>query len=522
MAQKLGLNCNAPIDGGGNITPRLADPRLISETGVEWVRLNFIVRGFAGPDDARWLETYRRIIDGLRGQGLQIYALIGAEAHTDDPGNQFRDPPPPGAIDNEWIRGYARNFRRIVELFGAELAVVESFNEPNDWHHTDGVEWKRAWIDPGWFAIMLQAVYDAVRGLSVTLVSGPLLSTQHGNDAATYLPKVYAAGVERFGWGQGSAPVPFDGVGFHPYVASNPDNPQAEIPERYRQYIAEVRDVIARCEPLGKPLYLSEIGWQNAEDRQPACMEAGLTSALDDPAVALCFWYGMQDDAGERYGLYRMDGLTPGQRKPIFDRFVALATSGRSVPAARTWANQPGARWVADLDSTPDDAVLAPGHIFNKVWRVRNTGATTWDGGYRLVHVDGPALDALSSLAVVPACAPGQTADIQVGFVTPGAEGQYTSVWSLADAQGRRFGEVLYTRFQVAAPAGVALPAAAFAPPAPEALPVPSPLVAAALGVIYQTYWLRVWAAAGSPDAQQAIQAAGDDAVKGIQALINP
>jgi hypothetical protein len=116
----------------------------------------------------------------------------------------------------------------------------------------------------------------------------------------------------------------------------------------------------------------------------------------------------------------------------------------RSPPSA--WANQPGARWVADLDSTPDDAVVAPGHIFNKVWRVRNTGATSWDEGYRLVHVDGPALGALSSLAVAPACAPGQTADIQAGFVTPGAEGQYTSVWSLADAQGRRFGEVLYTR----------------------------------------------------------------------------
>ena len=130
--------------------------------------------------------------------------------------------------------------------------------------------------------------------------------------------------------------------------------------------------------------------------------------------------------------------------------------------------------------------------------------------------VAGPSVDLIGARAALL-----MSAAVTV-VASIGADGQYTSVWSLADAQGRRFGEVLYTRFQVVAPAGVALPAAAFAPLAPQALPVPSPLVAAALGVIYQTYWLRVWAAAGSPDAQQAIQAAGDDAVKAIQALMNP
>jgi hypothetical protein len=314
--------------------------------------------------------------------------------------------------------------------------------------------------------------------------------------------------------------VPFDGVGFHPYVLGDPHNPQAEVPERYRQYVGEVRDVIARSEPLGKPLYLSELGFQNAPERQGAAMEVGLTCALDDPSVALCFWYGMQDDSAEFYGLYRQDGLTPGHRKPVFDRFVALANTARNVPTARTWSKQPGAVWVADLDSTPDGSLLAPGQSFTKIWRVRNAGATTWGEGYRLVHVDGPTLGAAESLAVVPACAPGQTADIEVACVAPGGEGSYVSRWSLADAQGNRFGQLLFTQFQVAAPVGVAM-APAPALPALEGVAAVSPLAAAALGIIYQTYWLRVLAAGSGPDAQQAIQAAGDDAVARIQALMD-
>ena len=363
VADKLGLNCNAPVDGAGVITPRLADPGLIKATGVGWVRLNFIVRPFAGPDDPRFVATYRQIIDGLRGQGLQIYGLVGAEAVNSDPGNVFRDPPPAGVVDHEWIRIYAQNFRRIVEHFGRDIAVVESFNEPNDWHRTSGdpTQWEKAWIDAGWFAIMLQRVHEAVAGLDLTLVSGPLLSTADGNDAAPYLRETYKAGIDRFGWGRAGKPIPFEGVGYHPYVLRDSFDPQAEIPARYRQYVAEVRDVIGRYDAPGKPLFLSEIGWQNPDDRQAACMEAGLNSALDDPTVALVLWYGMQDDSGESYGLYRKEGLSPSHRKPIYDRFVALASSPRTVPVTQVQAKLSAAAFVAELDNVPDDSMLQPG-----------------------------------------------------------------------------------------------------------------------------------------------------------------
>ena len=181
---------------------------------------------------------------------------------------------------------------------------------------------------------MLQAAYDAVCDLPVTLVSGPLHSSEDGNGAAQYLPLVYQAGKDRYGWGQSGRPVPFDGIGFHPYLKGNPDDPAAVIPAVYRQYMTELRSKIMEHDAASKPVYVSEIGWQNSEDRQPACMEVGLTCALEDPSVALCFWYGMQDEPGKPYGLYRCDGLTPAHRKPIYDRFVGLANKPGVVPAA--------------------------------------------------------------------------------------------------------------------------------------------------------------------------------------------
>ena len=164
---------------------------------------------------------------------------------------------------------------------------------------------------------------------------------------------------------------------------------------------------------------------------------------------------------------------------------------------------------------------------------MQNTGGTTWGEGYQFVLVGGQTLGAPHRMPA-PACQPGQTADITVSFVTPPEAGQYISTWSLADPRGNLFGQQVWTRIQVTAPVaaplpaaalrGLAMPAVAATPALPglEALPVTSPLLATALGIIYQTYWLRVLAAAAEPNPQQAMQAAADDALARIQALMGP
>ena len=93
----------------------------------------------------------------------------------------------------------------------------------------------------------------------------------------------------------------------------------------------------------------------------------------------------------------------------------------------------------------PDDTVLEPAQGFTKVWRLENTGATTWGEGYQFVLVGGQTLGAPHMLPVPP-CRPGETADLTVSFVTPPEAGQYISAWSLADPQGNLFGEQVWTR----------------------------------------------------------------------------
>lgn len=181
------------------------------------------------------------------------------------------------------------------------------------------------------------------------------------------------------------------------------------------------------------------------------------------------------------------------------------------------------ARFAGEFDAVPDGAILAPGHTFTKTWRLVNTGSATWGDGYKLAWLEGQSLEAPPAVAV-PFCPPGASADLSVQFTAPLAPGGYASFWRLVDPQGVPFGEKVWTVIQVAAlPAGAPELTAAPSPlPAPH-LPGQSPAqqlaLTAALGMIYNTYWLRMLAASSASDPQQAMKAATDDALTQIQAL---
>ena len=128
----------------------------------------------------------------------------------------------------------------------------------------------------------------------------------------------------------------------------------------------------------------------------------------------------------------------------------------------------------ADIHVTPvarrDDAVLlaeatlpggaspAAGQAALATWRVRNTGDTTWDAGYRLAP-DRPNDGAAVAL---PAVRPGATADLSVTFRAPAGTGDYRSVWRLRNAADEPFGPELVLALRVVAAPGRARPAAAY------------------------------------------------------------
>jgi hypothetical protein len=109
----------------------------------------------------------------------------------------------------------------------------------------------------------------------------------------------------------------------------------------------------------------------------------------------------------------------------------------------RYLATEEDALFVADV-TYPDGSVVAPGERFEKTWRLRNVGATTWGPGYRLAFHGGerlgaPAAVPLSGSQVLP----GAEVDVSVplhapsGYATRVVEGR----WQLQTPGGTWFGD---------------------------------------------------------------------------------
>lgn len=112
------------------------------------------------------------------------------------------------------------------------------------------------------------------------------------------------------------------------------------------------------------------------------------------------------------------------------------------------------ATFIADL-TVLDGTEFAPGETFQKGWRLRNSGTTTWTLNYQLVFVNGDRMDGpeVSNLPIeVPS---NESLDLYVNLTAPEAAGEYTGYWMLKNEQGDLFGigfeakDTFYVKIQV-------------------------------------------------------------------------
>jgi len=109
---------------------------------------------------------------------------------------------------------------------------------------------------------------------------------------------------------------------------------------------------------------------------------------------------------------------------------------------------------VADV-TVPDGTVFAPGAAFEKTWRLRNSGACTWNTGYQLVYVSGSKLNELNAVNMPHDVAPGSTVDITVPMVAPQANGKYRSNWQMQNPDCcNLFGPIVYALIKVRSDGG--------------------------------------------------------------------
>jgi len=106
--------------------------------------------------------------------------------------------------------------------------------------------------------------------------------------------------------------------------------------------------------------------------------------------------------------------------------------------------------FVADI-TVPDGTLVTPGQVFNKIWRMRNTGTCPWNENYKLVFAGGEVMSASSAVAV-PFTQPGATADVIVPMTAPTTAGPHAGRWHLRGEDGAFFGALLDARINVIVP----------------------------------------------------------------------
>ncbi|MEW5718709.1 MAG: NBR1-Ig-like domain-containing protein [Chloroflexota bacterium] len=132
----------------------------------------------------------------------------------------------------------------------------------------------------------------------------------------------------------------------------------------------------------------------------------------------------------------------PGAPTPI------AAATATTAPAGCTNDAQ------FDRDVTvPDGTMYAAGQTFDKIWRLRNSGACAWGAGYQFVFVGGTAMTT-NTVINVPATASGATADLKVSMTAPSTPGTHIGTWQMRSPTGTFFGARVTVKIVVPAPTG--------------------------------------------------------------------
>ncbi|MFZ5880060.1 MAG: NBR1-Ig-like domain-containing protein [Chloroflexota bacterium] len=132
-------------------------------------------------------------------------------------------------------------------------------------------------------------------------------------------------------------------------------------------------------------------------------------------------------------------------RTPTKNPATATSIWGRDYSPYYTCADS---AFVKDV-TIPDGTVLAPGEVFVKTWRFRNTGSCTWNADYSLVFVKGSNMGG-TSVDLGQSVKVNKNADLSITLVAPYKEGTYTGYWKLQDEYGYTFGDLVYVQIVVA------------------------------------------------------------------------
>ncbi|MCS6845268.1 MAG: hypothetical protein NZ528_13250 [Caldilineales bacterium] len=221
--------------------------------GAEFAVVVFSWRDIQPTPDRVYWEAPDAAVRGAEFYGLRLLARL------DQPPDWARTEggPAPWRLD-----AYADFARRVAQRYGARLAGVILWNEPNL-----SLEWDGRPPDPVAYAALLRAAYPAVKAVAPdlpVLMAGLASTLGHGEaamDDLAFLAGVYAAG--------GGAH--FDALAAHPYGFGQPPDQLPAADRLNFRRLELLRGVMEANGDAAKPVWITEMGWRT---RAPSSADA--------------------------------------------------------------------------------------------------------------------------------------------------------------------------------------------------------------------------------------------------------
>lgn len=166
-------------------------------------------------------------------------------------------------------------------------------------------------------------------------------------------------------------------------------------------------------------------------------------------------------------------GATGTPVTPTATRTITSTPQSGTPTATAVGGCADNAEFVADV-TIPDNTVIAPGAVFVKTWRMKNTGTCTWVSAYAYAFTSDNPLGAPAAVNIVGNVAPGSLYDVSVSFTAPITPGVYLSRWRMRNAANTLFGPTPYVQIMVSG-----TPATATPTPTSQTTALPTPTATA-------------------------------------------
>jgi hypothetical protein len=434
---------------GMNINPDVHPPDVERLRGLTWVRFPYKAAAKHRNVDEAYHGEYAALIQSYAHAGIKSLIILNQET-------EWGNAPWHNGDWQAYAGAFANAARRIAELVSPfrDQVAYQIWNEGD----SDPSNPSAIGVSAEDFAPVLQQTAAAIRAVDsqATIVLGGL-NTGPENAVA------YARRVQQLLGGS----LPVDALAYHPYGR------YVEFDPFYGQQFGKLGDALRLFQHAFPtlPLWITEMGVANDTPIGPEHYEKiarymrEITGEVARHArhVPVLIWFAWSDHM-------RNAGITTtsGELKPhIGEAFQAMVRQAQPAPVFAAGPPQANAEFVSFQTTLADHNAVPAGATFTNSWRFRNSGATTWGDGYRLVYVPGgagvqsdpmtpqksyPLAEVASPLPV----APGKETVITLSLAAPQLSGRvYQSRWQLRDGAGKTFGH-LYAEITVvpASPVG--------------------------------------------------------------------